>query len=378
MKKIILLVTTCLWLSILQAQDKIYVHVATAANTYAHITYIDHPDLNNNPNAGVVFNHVWNANGLVDGIYNNNIDGLWYDSSAQRWTIYNEDLSAIVEGAQYFVYIAQDPNDVITHVASVANQNSGQPYYTILDPTIFGSNPGPFATFSHYYNENSVYNDGLEGFFYDTFFGSNSRNIYEEAGFDIPEDAAYRILVSGSGTVAKFTHEATAANTLYNYTLIDHPNLNGNPNATFVFAHYWGINGAGSEVNLAGQIGAWYSTTANQWGIYYEDNSSTMEEGTSFDIIVAQQDILGVDDNNIKPVLSLYPNPAKEYVNISTNVLLKQIEIYNLLGQMVKQVSITDSLNSIKIPISELQTGTYMAKITTQNGQTQTLKLLKN
>jgi len=39
-------------------------------------------------------------------------------------------------------------------------------------------------------------------------------------------------------TVA-FSHITSAANNINNYTIINNPFLNDNPDATFVFSHYW-------------------------------------------------------------------------------------------------------------------------------------------
>ena len=62
MKKIFTLLLL-ISISFIYAQDKTYVHTATADNTNNDITIINHPDLNGNPNAGIVYSHVWNPNG---------------------------------------------------------------------------------------------------------------------------------------------------------------------------------------------------------------------------------------------------------------------------------------------------------------------------
>ena len=63
-----------LFLTICIAQDKTFVHEATAANISSNGTVIYHPDLNNNPNAKIVFSHRYDPAG---GVLNPNVTGLW-------------------------------------------------------------------------------------------------------------------------------------------------------------------------------------------------------------------------------------------------------------------------------------------------------------
>ena len=138
------------------AQDKIYVHTATAANSGDNVTVIDHPDLNGNPNAGLVFVHNWNPGG-TNSMYNDNVTGLYYDGL--YWAIFNEESSVdIVEGSHYNIYIADDSN-VITHIATAANQGINAFDTLIDDPAFNGNFPGPFAVLSNYWNPNNVYNN---------------------------------------------------------------------------------------------------------------------------------------------------------------------------------------------------------------------------
>ncbi len=366
MKKI----TTMLFLMLcltLTAQDKIYVHTATAANISGHITYIDHPDLNGNPNAGIVYSHVWNPNGTV-GVYNNNIDGLWYDGP--QWAIFNEDTAInMVEGAQFFIYIASDPSDVITHISTAANQGTDGSYTTEIDDANFNNaDPGPYAIISNYWNPNAVYNTHLYSFYYDDV--TNRRGFYNRDFDPIPDGAAFKILVNGAG-VSRFTHTTDATNNNSNWTILDHPDLNGNPNATFVFSHYWGLSGNAGDIGNT-KLSAWYD--GNNWAIYLEDNTLTMNTGISFDIIVASQEILGNNDIAIESNLLMYPNPATNLTTITSLQEISNLQIFNILGQEVQNIS--GKGKSMQLDISTLETGTYFVKIETEFG-TDSLKLIK-
>ncbi len=140
MKKIFTLLAIVIC-TVSYAQDKIYVHTATVENTTNDITYINHPDLNGNPNAGIVYSHVWNPN-EESGVYNDNFTTLFYSTIENKWTIATEDFSDIVIGSHYNVYIAANESSVITHIASPANIGQYGDYTTVIDdPLLNGDNP---------------------------------------------------------------------------------------------------------------------------------------------------------------------------------------------------------------------------------------------
>jgi len=65
-----------------------FIHRAAAANILAHITVIDHPHCNGDPNAILIVTQNWNPGGGV-GVYNNNAIGVYYNGN--RWAIFNQD-----------------------------------------------------------------------------------------------------------------------------------------------------------------------------------------------------------------------------------------------------------------------------------------------
>lgn len=70
--------------------------------------------------------------------------------------------------------------------------------------------------------------------------------------------------------------------------------------------------------------------------------------------------------------LSVYPNPAKDVLNIKNAGKIESIEIYNVVGQKVVTVKAAETIN-----VSGLSKGTYFLKITA-NGKTKNLKFIKN
>ncbi|MCD8518668.1 MAG: T9SS type A sorting domain-containing protein, partial [Flavobacterium sp.] len=75
---------------------------------------------------------------------------------------------------------------------------------------------------------------------------------------------------------------------------------------------------------------------------------------------------LSTQDFDFGTYFTLYPNPAKDVLNIQAKQDLKinSIEIYNQLGQIV--MASTNTLNTIDV--SNLASGTYFVKINTQKG----------
>lgn len=84
-------------------------------------------------------------------------------------------------------------------------------------------------------------------------------------------------------------------------------------------------------------------------------------------------DTLGVEENNQTPKLSLYPNPVSNQLHFSsTGQIIENVAIYNISGVLVKSISnITEAID-----LSNLKTGSYLVKVTTDGG-TSTQKIIK-
>ena len=75
---------------------------------------------------------------------------------------------------------------------------------------------------------------------------------------------------------------------------------------------------------------------------------------------------LSTQDYDFGNYFTLYPNPAKNVLNIQAKqgLTINSIEIYNQLGQIV--IATTNALNTIDV--SNLASGTYFVKINTEKG----------
>jgi hypothetical protein len=84
---------------------------------------------------------------------------------------------------------------------------------------------------------------------------------------------------------------------------------------------------------------------------------------------------MGLNENTLSSFI-LYPNPTATTVTIaaSNNKLVKQIVIYDILGQLVREYPANSNHN--KLDITDLSTGTYVVKILIDN-VIETRKLVK-
>lgn len=92
------------------------------------------------------------------------------------------------------------------------------------------------------------------------------------------------------------------------------------------------------------------------------------DEGTNF----SNNCEMSIEEiQTVKP--KLYPNPVKNELNIQYSELIHSIEIYSLSGKkLIRQKG--DNIN--KVPVNQLEKGTYIVRILTQTGKAFTQKIL--
>jgi hypothetical protein len=101
--------------------------------------------------------------------------------------------------------------------------------------------------------------------------------------------------------------------------------------------------------------------------------------GNNIDIILYPTAVNDISQNTMK--LEVYPNPASGSVNISYTVASAQsvkIEVSDMTGQKVKEINTTAHIseNFEKINISDLRSGIYTVRLTTQDGSEMVRKLV--
>jgi len=142
---------------------------------------------------------------------------------------------------------------------------------------------------------------------------------------------------------------------------------------TTVLADYPGITG-GTTTSSA-LLGTVDFTPSVSGDYYFGFNAYSL----------ANEYYLFVDDISVTTALAnpnfdansftFYPNPVKDVLNIGYNKTITTVAIYNVLGQemLVKAINADQS----QINVSYLSKGTYLVKVTAEDGATKTIKVIK-
>ena len=82
--------------------------------------------------------------------------------------------------------------------------------------------------------------------------------------------------------------------------------------------------------------------------------------------ITAQTTNVGIE-NYLLNSISLYPNPAKEYIDVRVDELnVTNMEVYDVYGKLINTVNVID--NPTRINVSNLASGMYFVRVTTEAG----------
>ena len=124
-------------------------------------------------------------------------------------------------------------------------------------------------------------------------------------------------------------------------------------------------------------MGFLYSRWANRRSVFGLANSwwwwqSFVQQKSNFISNEIDCTLAIIDSNKIN--FSLYPNPAKDSIEISSEHQLKTITIYNVLGKKVLEQSVDD--NKIIIDVNHLSNGVYLLHLETDFGETISKKII--
>ncbi|HBD26054.1 T9SS type A sorting domain-containing protein [Flavobacterium sp.] len=102
-------------------------------------------------------------------------------------------------------------------------------------------------------------------------------------------------------------------------------------------------------------------TFTNNANIYFDYNFPITTNTYSTTVAT-----LSMQDFDFGTYFTLYPNPAKDVLNIQTkqDLAVNSIEIYNQLGQIV--MAVTNAVNAVDV--ANLASGTYFVKVNTEKG----------
>jgi uncharacterized repeat protein (TIGR01451 family) len=109
---------------------------------------------------------------------------------------------------------------------------------------------------------------------------------------------------------------------------------------------------------------------AGDAAIYFDFNEPIITNMVSTEIV----DNLKVASEEISAQIQLYPNPVNEILHIQNNsaIIIESVEVYSITGQLL-----FSRRNSAEINMSQLNTGIYFVKLTTEEGIAVTKKVVK-
>lgn len=251
---------------------KHFVHIATAGNSTANYTSIDNPNTNANPTAKLFIAHNYDASG--SGVYNNHVNGLWYNSGSSKWTIFNEDSGnvPIIQNSAYHILVADETQStVFQHTARPSNIISN---WTVLSNSAIDGNPNARILVTQIIIDTAgnVYNNREIGVWYNgskwAIFNQNQQAMLNGASFNV-------LVLKEDNSIL---HTATTGNIQSSTTKIDHPYLNNNPNAIIYVTQNFGV--AGGVFNTSKVSTFYYS---GKWSIYNED-FAPMVNGSKYNV----------------------------------------------------------------------------------------------
>ncbi len=159
-------------------------HRATAQTTGgSHLTRIDHPLTNGNPNAFLLVTPVY-------GLYDTNAIGVWYNG--RNWTVFHQNRQPMKEGSLFNVLVLQAGSNQIAgdaatawiHTAAPSTIGSGMPWVT----TTTNSDKDAIPFLTQYYGSSGAYNDHIPGLWFNgkwTVFNQDRAKMPQNAGFNI-------------------------------------------------------------------------------------------------------------------------------------------------------------------------------------------------
>lgn len=236
-----------------------FLHTATASNIEANSTFLDRPDLNNNPRAIITVTQRWTST------YNNHPIGVLYNASAGKWAVFNQDKALMPMGAKFNIVYGEG----FIHVANGSNTTgsttriSSQPDSTAILFETLNYNQGRSTGVSNTNNTGLLYNK--TGW---AVFNQNKKN-------PVPFNAAFNIRSNVSG-LSNFVHTALASNTNGNMTYL----MISDPNAFLSVSQRYNPN----SVYNNNVIGVRYDNGKGKWAIFNQSTAQAMPIGASFNV----------------------------------------------------------------------------------------------
>ena len=89
--------------------------------------------------------------------------------------------------------------------------------------------------------------------------------------------------------------------------------------------------------------------------------------------------VLGIDYHFINLELFAYPNPTTNYITLNVGkaeLSTLNFQLYDISGKLIERKKITSTIETIRM--ENLPTATYFLKVTNNNKEVKTFKIIKN
>ncbi len=180
--------------------------------------------------------------------------------------------------------------------------------------------------------------------------------------------------VAGSWDVSLTVSDGTNENTM---EMTDYITVYANPEVTLAQFDTACLNWPAFELTGGLPVGGEYSGTGVDNGIFdpavagvgdHEITYSYTDENgcENSDVQVLTVDGCTSVDENIAGKIAVYPNPAKEILNIHSEYGINSIKIFNFTGQLVANKQVNGKV--FRINTSQFDSGVYLLRIETDKG----------
>ena len=269
----------------LEYGDTTFLH-RTANPTASASSVLDDPSVNGQASRRPQSSANWNPDGSL-GLYWNHPVSAGYSDISAEWSLRDEDLTLFGDDVRFDLFAPADGSGNLAHVATAANVSG---FTTRIAAAGLDDEPDRIllATRNSRDPDGTVYDDVHPfGVFYFAFGGPGSWFVSHLDATDMGVGGGYNVYWQEPSANA-YRHVATAGNSTDNFTLLDHPLLNGRecarPHVT---------QSAGQGVYNAHQIGVWY--TGSRWSVFNQDGAA-MPVDAEFDVVVDAQQAFECSD----------------------------------------------------------------------------------
>jgi hypothetical protein len=108
--------------------------------------------------------------------------------------------------------------------------------------------------------------------------------------------------------------------------------------------------------------------------IYAKGNNgnSVTELGIAADVVqnFYTATINSIEENATPNAIKIYPNPAQDFVIITSNQLIKSntvVSVYDITGKLISE-DVSESNNNFKLNVSTLNAGVYFIQVKNDDG----------